>query len=217
MKRNVPAWPGIVNGGTGTDDGRLRAIAIANVIRTIDPVRGRSIRMTEEHPLLDQLFSATYEELRRLAALVRSGDPSSTLNPTALVNEAYVKLAGSPDFAPASRLHFKRIAARAMRQVLIEAARRRNARKRGADYAFVTFDEEVEGAVATPDELLALDTALEDLGRAEPRQALMVEYRFFGGLDVAETASALGVSEATVARDWRAARAWLSRQLREER
>ena len=81
---------------------------------------------------LDQLFSVTYEELRRLASSVKRSDPSATLNPTALVNEAWLKLASSPNFATTSRLHFKRIAARAMRQVLIEAARRRNAGRRRA-------------------------------------------------------------------------------------
>src|SRR3954469_6465440 len=91
---------------------------------------------------LDQLFSVTYEELRRLASSVRRHDPSATLNPTALVNEAWLKMARSPDLGATSRLHFKRIAAPAMRQVLVEAARRRQADKRGGDEAvFVTFDE----------------------------------------------------------------------------
>src|ERR1700733_11514707 len=96
---------------------------------------------------LDYLFSVTYEELRRLASTVRRGDPSATLNPTALVNEAWLKLASS-HLATTSKLHFKRIAARAMRQVLVEAARRRNADKRGGGGAnFVTFDES-QSAVA---------------------------------------------------------------------
>src|SRR5262245_14793366 len=94
-----------------------------------------------ERGKLDYLFSVTYEELRRLASSVRRSDPSLTLNPTALVNEAWVKLAASPQFATTSRLHFKRIAARAMRQVLIEAARRRNAEKRGGNEVIITFDE----------------------------------------------------------------------------
>ncbi len=96
-----------------------------------------------ERSALDHLFSVTYEELRRLASSVKRNDPGATLNPTALVNEAWVKLANSPHFASTSRLHFKRIAARAMRQVLIEAARRRNADKRGGDegVVFVAFDE----------------------------------------------------------------------------
>ena len=169
---------------------------------------------------LDRLFSATYEELRRLAASVRRDDPAATLNPTALVNEAWLKLAATPGIAGTSRLHFKRIAARAMRQVLIEASRRRQAGKRGGPNAvLVTFDESGRGAAdaATSDQLLALDAALEMLARLEPRQALMVETRFFGGFDVAETAELLGVSEATVMRDWRAARAWLARELERAR
>lgn len=168
-----------------------------------------------ERPALDDLFSETYEELRRLASSVRSGDPGETLNPTALVNEAYLKLAASPGFLPTSRLHFKRIAARAMRQVLIEAARRRGTLKRGgSEVALVTFQDSGDGAVASPEDVIALDLALDDLARLSPRQAQMVEYRFFGGLDLAETAEALGVSEATITRDWRAARAWLALELR---
>jgi RNA polymerase sigma factor (TIGR02999 family) len=170
--------------------------------------------MTERQPTLEELFSATYEELRRLAAAVRGNDPSETLNPTALVNEAYLKLARSPELAPASRLHFKRIAARAMRQVLVEAARRRSAQKRGGAVALVTFDESTDGGATSSDELLALNGALEDLARIHPRQAMMVEYRFFGGLDMAETAELLDISESTLLRDWRAARAWLARELR---
>jgi RNA polymerase sigma factor (TIGR02999 family) len=166
---------------------------------------------------LDDLFSVAYEELRRLAARVRRYDGNATLSPTALVNEAYIKLADSLHLTPASRLHFKRIVARAMRQVLIEAARRRNADKRGRGYAFVTFDEDLAEAVSTSDDLIALDNALGDLARVEPRQAAMVECRFFGGFDVAETAQLLEVSEATILRDWRAARAWLGHELRRDR
>ncbi len=162
---------------------------------------------------LDDLFSAAYEELRRLAATVRQNDPAATLSPTALVNEAWLKLADSPAVAHTSPLHFKRIAARAMRQVLVESARRRNADKRGGGAAVVTFDDAMS-SVTTADDVLGLDAALEALALIEPRQALMVESRFFGGLDVAETAELLGVSEATVLRDWRAAKAWLSREVR---
>lgn len=163
---------------------------------------------------LDDLFSAAYEELRRLAAAVKRDDPAATLSPTALVNEAWLKLRQSPQVARTSRVHFKRIAARAMRQVLIEAARRRRADKRGGDSAFVTFDDSLAEANTCADELLALDDALQDLARVEPRQAMLVESRFFGGLDVAETAELLSVSEATVLRDWRAAKAWLAHELR---
>jgi RNA polymerase sigma factor (TIGR02999 family) len=105
-----------------------------------------------------------------------------------------------------------------MRQVLVEAARRRYARKRGGkDAVFVTFDESLGDGAQWAGDLLGLDAALEGLARFQPRQALMVESRFFGGLDVAETAELLGVSEATVLRDWRAAKAWLARELRQPR
>ncbi|NOT08827.1 MAG: sigma-70 family RNA polymerase sigma factor [Gemmatimonadales bacterium] len=163
---------------------------------------------------LDRVFSVTYEELRRLAASVRKGDPSATLTPTALVNEAWLKLADSLPLAAMSRLHFKRIAARAMRQILVEAARRRNAQKRGGMIAIVTFDDAVAESLSSADDLLALDEALDELARMHPRQAMMVESRFFGGLDVTETAELLGVSEATILRDWRAAKAWLAHELR---
>jgi RNA polymerase sigma factor (TIGR02999 family) len=169
--------------------------------------------MQSEQSELDELFSATYEELRRLAALVSRDDPSGTLNPTALVNEAYIKLARSLRFTPTTRLHFKRIAARAMRQVLVEAARRRKARKRGGPDALVTLEEGLTRAQAGADEVLGVDAALNDLARLNPRHARMIEYRFFGGYDIAETARLLAVSEATVTRDWRAARAWLALQL----
>jgi RNA polymerase sigma factor (TIGR02999 family) len=162
---------------------------------------------------LDALFSVTYEELRRLASNVRRNDRSVSLSPTALVNEAWLKLAASPGFTAVSRLHFKRIAARAMRHVLIEAARRRHADKRGGDVCMVTFDESLEQAASTSRELLALDAALDDLARSNPRQALMIESRYFGGLDVTETAALLEVSEATILRDWRAAKAWLATQI----
>jgi RNA polymerase sigma factor (TIGR02999 family) len=100
-----------------------------------------------------------------------------------------------------------------MRQVLVEAARRRNSRKRGGGMAIITFDESLEPISTSADELLALNDALDALSRISPRQAIMVESRFFGGLDVTETAQLLDVSEATILRDWRAARAWLAHQL----
>ena len=178
---------------------------------------GQLARTPEERKQLDYLFSLTYEELRRLASTVRRGDPSLTLNTTALVNEAWLKMARSPGFEAMSELHFKRIAARAMRQLLIEAARRRATDKRGFG-AFVIALDDVAGDLANDaNDLLALDAALEELARVSPRQALMVEARFFGGFDAAETAAMLDVSEATLLRDWRAARAWLSQELKRAR
>lgn len=167
---------------------------------------------------LDALFSATYEELRRIAQRVRSRESSLTLSPTVLVNEAWLKLSRSPELTFESPLHFRRTAARAMRQLLVEAARRRASEKRGGPEAhFVTFDEAVHQLAVTGHELLALDAALDELAQSAPRQALMIEYRFFGGLDVIETASLLGISEATLMRDWRMARAWLAQTLEKGR
>lgn len=173
-------------------------------------------RQEDDRAALDALFSVAYEELRRLATSVRRSDGGATLNPTALVNEAWFKLAASPGVAATSRLHFKRIAARAMRQVLIEAARRRSAHKRGGGgVAWVTFDEEMDAGAGNPDDVLALHDALERLAALNPRQAAMVESRFFGGLEVSEIAELLEISEATVMRDWRAAKAWLAREIRQ--
>jgi RNA polymerase sigma factor (TIGR02999 family) len=181
-----------------------------------EPSSGDGTVTPEQRRALDELFSLTYEELRRLASSVRRGDPSATLTPTVLVNEAWIKLSKSPELGSASRLHFKRIAARAMRQLLIEAARRRHSTKRGGDddVTVITYDESMLPVATCGKELLALDAALDELARIEPRQALMVESRFFGGLDVTETAALLGVSEATILRDWRAAKAWLGQALR---
>jgi RNA polymerase sigma factor (TIGR02999 family) len=166
---------------------------------------------------LDYLFSVTYEELRRLAASVKSGDPNATMNPTTLVHEAWLKLANSPAFVSTSRLHFKRIAARAMRQLLVESARRRSSLKRGGGEhgSTVTFDDALNQAPSCDEEVLKLDIAMDELARLNPRHAVMVESRFFGGLDVGETAELLAVSEATILRDWRAAKAWLAHELRE--
>ena len=173
----------------------------------------------EQRRALDHLFSLTYEELRRLASTVKRGDPSTTLSPTALVNEAWLKLAKSPGFVVESPLHFKRIAARAMRQLLVEAARRRKAQKRAgdSDAIFVTFDDSLDGGATDEEDLLKLDAAMAELARLEPRQARMVEARFFGGLEIAEISSLLNISEATVLRDWRAAKAWLGKMLHRTR
>lgn len=167
---------------------------------------------------LDRVYSAAYEELRRLAANVRRNDPGATMSPTGLVNEAWLKLAGTPAVARTSPLHFRRIAARAMRQVLVEAARRRHAAKRGGrDAVFVTFDDSLAGGADWAGDVVGLDEALDELSRLEPRQGLLVEGRFFGGLEMAEIAGLLGISEATATRDWRAARAWLGVRLRDGR
>ena len=165
---------------------------------------------------LDELFSVTYEELRRLASIVKRDDPGATLSPTALVNEAWLKLARSPALGTTSPLHFKRIAARAMRQVLVEAARRRHSQKRGGagETILVSLGDVPEPAASIGEDVLALEEALQELERIAPRQALLVEGRFYGGLEAAEIAELLAVSEITVHRDWRAVKAWLVNRLR---
>jgi len=173
-------------------------------------------RIAEDQRALDDLFSLTYEELRRLASLVRRNSNGASINSTALVHEVWIKLKDSPRLALTSLPHFKAIAARAMRQVLVDEARRKIARKRGGDgdASFVPIDESNEGIVRCDAELVALDEALNELARVSPRQARMVESRFFGGFSVAETAEALGMSESAVERDWRAAKAWLGGRIR---
>ena len=163
--------------------------------------------------LVDDLYSVAYDELKRLASAVRYGDPFATVTTTALVNEAWLKLASSAAVSFANEQHFKHIVVRAMRQVLVDSARRRRAIKREA--VLVEINESVPAPAAPEERVLAIDAALNKLSALNPRQASVVEARFFGGLDVAETAALLGVSEATIARDWRLARAFLSMELAE--
>jgi RNA polymerase sigma factor (TIGR02999 family) len=170
----------------------------------------------EDRESFDKLFSLVYEELRGLAAKVLRSEQGNHLTPTTLVHEAWLKLKHSPELAQTSRVHFRRIAARAMRQVLVEAARRRRAARRGDPNLMVNFDESLLGGVPLPDakDILALDHALDSLSRISERQARLVEGRFFGGLEVSELADLLQVSEATVTREWRSARAWLALEIR---
>jgi RNA polymerase sigma factor (TIGR02999 family) len=145
---------------------------------------------------------------------MRGERPDHTLQPTALVNEAFLRLAGA-DVSFADRAHFLRAASQAMRRVLVDHARARNAAKRAGNLR-VTIDE---GLVAQDDQtidLLVLDDALNRLAAAEPRWARVVELRFFGGLEITEVATALDISPATAKRDWRFARAWLAKALRDE-
>jgi RNA polymerase sigma factor (TIGR02999 family) len=159
-----------------------------------------------------QLYTLTYEELRRLAHRIRAGHAAQTLNTTALVHEAYLKLVPGRGLQIRDRVHFFRIAARAMRQVLIDAARRRATRERGLVALGVTGGD-VSGTDRLAADAVALGTALEQLERLNPRQAEVIECRFFAGLSVEDTAAALGISTPTVKRDWRVARAWLAHAL----
>jgi len=196
---------------------RLRKIRSVRVSGDTGPRRDMP-NTPDARQELDTLFSVTYEELRRLASAVKRIDDRATLSPTTLVNEAWLKLAKWPAFASQSRLHFKRIAAQAMRQILIESARRRTAQKRGGrELIIVAFGDSGDESSACDKELIALDTALKELARLNPRQATMIESRFFGGMDITETAALLEVSDATILRDWRAAKAWLAHEIRSAR
>ena len=155
------------------------------------------------------LYTRLYDELHRLARRVRAGRAGETLSTTALVHEAYFKLRPSADLDWAGRAHFFAVAARAMREVLVTAARRRGTAKRGGDAVAVTFGDDL-AQPARPDAVLALDEALARLATLDARRARVVELRFFAGLTAPETAAVLGVSVPTVERDWRTARAWLA-------
>ena len=171
-----------------------------------------------ERRALDELYSLAYEDLRHRAARVRRGS-SLSISPTTLVHAAWEKLAKTPAVARTDRDHFLGIAAHAMRQVLIDTARRRRASKRGGGAPLVTWDDDAIAATAsaTADYLLGIERELENLAPTQPRWVKVFECRFFGGLDVAETAAALQVSRETVQRDWKKVRTWLENALREFR
>jgi len=161
-----------------------------------------------------ELYSIVYSELRRVAGhYMRSEREGNTLQPTALVHEAYIRLLGTEAVEYQNRGHFKALACRAMRRVLVDHARARGAEKRGGDLQKVTFDDIQPRAAAQFGELLAVHEALDKLASIKPRQVQVVEMRYFGGLTVEETAEALGVSEKTVKRDWSLARLWLFKEI----
>ncbi len=162
---------------------------------------------------LDRLLPVVYAELHRIAeSHMRRERPDHTLQPTALVNEAFLRLVGSAPVSYNDRTHFLSAASLAMRRVLVDHARMRQAAKRGG--LQVTLDEALVGASPAGLDMLALDDALTRLALADARSAQVVEMRFFGGLGIPEIAEALGTSPATVKRDWQFAKGWLARELR---
>ncbi len=165
----------------------------------------------------ERLLEALYATLRDIASRhMRRERASHTLQPTALVHEAVMRLLGRETLAFEGRDHFLRAASRAMRRVLVDHARARRAAKRDGGVRVTLHDDDGAAAGAAPDvDLLALDQALDRLAAVEARWAQVVELRFLLGLEVSEVADVLGVSTATVKRDWRFARAWLERELRE--
>lgn len=162
----------------------------------------------------DDLFPLVYAELRRIASReMRRERHGHTLQATALVHEAYLRLVKDASLSAASRAHFLGIAARAMREILIDRARARVARKRGGGGERVTLDEALAAVPGMSIDVLALDEALLRLARLDPRLAQVVELRYFGGLSIEDTAAAMGLSPATVKRAFTLARAWLYREL----
>ena len=162
----------------------------------------------------ERLFRAVYSDLKRIARHHLAGRPSdATLSTTALVNETYLRLARPDNLELNDRTHFFSVASRAMRQILVDHARRRNAEKRGGGQLAVELDEARHGAADQTVELLALERALERLESFDARLARVVEWRFFGGLSLEQIAATLGLTDRTVKRDWRKARAFLFEQL----
>ena len=163
---------------------------------------------------LDRLMPLVYQELRRLARRqMRRERQGDTLQTTALVNEAYLRLVDYERVQARDRNHFLAIAAQAMRRILIERARNRQSDKRGSNPQRISLDEVAEVVEARAADLLALDEALQALSTIDPRKAQIVELKYFGGLTIEETASVLGVSTPTVERDWHTARIWLHREI----
>ncbi len=163
---------------------------------------------------LGELMPLVYAELRRIAARhLRRERPGQTLQATALVHEAYLRLVKDEKLSFQNRAHFFGIAANSMRQILIERARARAAAKRGGGQAPITLEESSVPGRESPIDVLALDEALGRLAQLDPQKAKIVELRFFGGLTVEETAEVIGVSPATIKRGWSIARAWLYREI----
>jgi len=166
-----------------------------------------------EKAAADRLMPLVYEELRQIARRqMRRQRAGHTLQTTALIHEAYLRLVGESDAPWQNRAHFFGVAAKAMRHILVDHARSRQAAKRGGAAQRVTLDEAALVS-AEPAELVALDDALQSLAALDPRKSQVVEFKYFGGLTVKEIAEVLQVSPETVARDWRLARAWLLREL----
>ncbi len=182
----------------------------------------RSSRVTQllekfepaDRPAEERLFANVYAELHLLAArYLRRERKDHTLQPTALVHEAYLKLVGHARADWHGRAHFLAVAAQAMRQILVDHARRHNAAKRLGKRHRIALDDNLFVESSREVDLLALEDALTRLAKLDLRQARMIELRFFGGLDVAEVAKVLGMSKRSVEREWTMVRAWLRREL----
>jgi RNA polymerase sigma factor (TIGR02999 family) len=166
---------------------------------------------------LEQLMPLVYNELHRLAHRYMAAEqPDQTLQTTALVHEVYLRLVDVDNVDWQNRAHFYGLCARLMRRILIDFARSRNYQKRGGQIPHIELEEAATVSAVVGSELLAVDEALKQLAKVDPRKSEVIELRFFGGLTVEETAAALHVSKETVMRDWKLAKAWLLRELSHE-
>jgi RNA polymerase sigma factor (TIGR02999 family) len=167
-----------------------------------------------DHDALDRLVPLVYAELRRLAhGYMRGERPGHTLQTTALIHEAYVRLVSAPQMRWQNRAHFFAVSAKVMRRVLVDVARSEQSLKRGGDRVQVTFDEALAISPDRHPDLVALDEALLELAAMDPRKGQVVELRFFGGLTAEEAAEVLHVAPDTVLRDWQLAKVWLLQRL----
>ncbi len=167
-----------------------------------------------ESTVPDELLPLVYDELRRVAHhYLRNERPGHTLQSTALVHEAYLRLVGQGQPKWESRAHFFAVAAQLMRQILVDYARRHRASKRGSGICMLALDEAVSLPQRKGVDVVALDDALNTLAELDPRQSRVVELRFFAGLSLEETSEVMGIATATVQRDWTTARAWLHREI----
>jgi RNA polymerase sigma factor (TIGR02999 family) len=167
-----------------------------------------------EHSAVDALLPVVYDELKKLASnYLRRERVGHTLQPTALVHEAYIRLIDQTRVNWQNRAHFFGVAANVMRRILVDHARKHNAGKRGAEFQKFSLDENVNKTIEISNELVALDDALNELAKVDPDNARLVELRYFGGLTFEETAEVMNVSVITVKRHWRVARAWLYGQI----
>jgi RNA polymerase sigma factor (TIGR02999 family) len=190
-----------------------------------DQVNGQTEQITErliawnsgDTGALDDVISAVYKELRRMAdRYLRLERPDHTLQPTALVHEAYLRLVDQTNVNWQNRAHFFGVAAQMMRRILVDHARTKQRDKRGGSAKKLSLDEVANLSKRRPIDLVALDEALEILSEIDPRKSRVVELRFFGGLSIEETGAVLNVSPQTVMRDWKLAKAWLYQEIKSE-
>jgi RNA polymerase sigma factor (TIGR02999 family) len=194
--------------------GSIRRLQSDNRMDTSPDITGLLLAWSDgDREALERLTPLVYRELKKLAeSYLRRERPGHTLQPTALAHEAYLRLIDQQNVRWQNRAHFFGIAAQAMRRILVDHARARLAEKRGSGMA-VSLDEAIDVSDQRADQLLALDEALKTLAGLDPQQSRVVELKYFGGMTLEETAEVLGVSRATVIREWRMAKAWLYDEL----